>query len=274
MPTIPQVNNFSSAQEEPARAGKCIISFGVKVQLPSNHPQSSRDFTCTLTRLKEDAHRYSPECAFLCWDSGYPPGSPPHHLAPFAFKPFCFAQARAAGHRFVLWLDASIKIKQSLAPLFHIIEEQGYLIFKEDHSVGEYCKDDALTTLCINREESFQLPSCWACAIGLDLANARSDKFLAEWLRLAEDGVTFPGPKYSGHRGFPKTASQDDRVRGHRYDQTAASIIALRLKMNIWQPKDVFFKYFDNDRGATYIKKRRKNGFSLLLHLILSSLGR
>ena len=132
----------------------------------------------------------------------------------------------------MLWLDAGIRIRRSLDPLFESIQRRGYLFFPERHSVGEYCKDDALGPLGITREESFAIPSCWAAVMGLDFESPKAVEFLRQWKERAADGVTFPGPKWSGVNGWPLTASKDPRVKGHRHDQTAASVIAHRLGMN------------------------------------------
>jgi hypothetical protein len=83
--------------------------------------------------------------------------------------------------------------------------------------------------------------------------HTESSSFLADWQRFALDGVTFPGPKWSGLHGYPRTASADERVKGHRYDQTVASVIAIRRNMNEWFSKTTFEEYFYNDRRATYI---------------------
>src|SRR5262249_5890303 len=133
------------------------------------------------------------------------------------------------GHRWVLWVDAGLRIRRSLDPLFASIRSRGYLFFPESHSVGEFCKDDALSTLGITREESFAIPSCWAAVVGLDLGSPRGAEFLRQWKERAADGVSFPGPKWSGVNGWPHLASPDPRVRGHRHDQTAASVIAHQL---------------------------------------------
>lgn len=142
-----------------------------------------------------------------------------------------------------------MNIKEPLDPLFRIIEDQGYLIPEGTHSVGEFCKDEALVTLGIGREESFEMPSCWSCVLGLNLEDPRSVRFLERWKELAADGMTFVGPKWSGVNGWPRTASQDPRVKGHRTDQLAASVIALKLGMDQWMPRDVFNQYFHNERA-------------------------
>ncbi|MEM8805109.1 MAG: hypothetical protein AAGF01_03565 [Cyanobacteria bacterium P01_G01_bin.38] len=114
--------------------------------------------------------------------------------------------------------------------------------------MGTYCKDEALETLRISRSESFELPSCWSCVLGLDLDHPRAAEFLQTWKEKAADRITFPGPKWSGAYGWPKIASQDPRGKGHRHDQTAASVIAYKLGMKDWKTKELFDEFFENDR--------------------------
>jgi hypothetical protein len=169
-----------------------------------------------------------------------------------------------------LWIDAAIAIKRPIDPLFNLMAEKGYLLFREDHSIGEYCKDDALSQLGIGREESFGLPSCWACVVGLNLTYPCAGEFLEKWIALANDGISFKGPKWSGVRGFPRTASVDPRVKGHRHDQAAASVLALKLGMTEWTTKALFGTYFHNQRheinGASWATRFRKTIFKHFEH--------
>jgi hypothetical protein len=229
---------------------QCVITLGIDDQPPPGHPQLVRDFRPAIKRLEASLVRTGFEGDFVHWDESYPMGSPTHHDSPCGFKPFCFIAAAEAGYEIILWLDATVEVQRPLMPLLHRIEREGYLIFREDHSVGEYCKDDALGPLGITRETSMIMPSCWGCAIGLDLRQTRAQYFLKEWQALAVDGITFPGPRWSGVRGFPLTASKDSRVKGHRYDQTAASVLALRHGMNVWQSKGLFFHFLSNHRRS------------------------
>jgi hypothetical protein len=227
----------------------CVISLGINSPSPPGHPKISiQDYSGGITRMKEDLIKFNFQGDFIAWIQHYPENSPPHEESPWGFKPFCFQEAHRLGYQYILWLDASIRIKQPLEPLFELISKDGYLMFQESHSVGEYCKDEALETLKITREESFELPCCRSGVLGLNLSDLKSGDFLQQWKEKATDGITFPGPKWSGVRGWPKVASQDPRVKGHRHDQTAASVIALRLGMNQWKSADCFQKFFSNER--------------------------
>jgi hypothetical protein len=228
----------------------CVLSLGVNGAVPSDHPEATfQDYSSGLARIRDGLSKTGYRGGFLAWDQQYPEGSPRGEEAFCAFKPFCFVAAQTQGYRLALWLDAGIRIKRALDPLFESIQRRGYLFFPEQHSVGEYCKDDALRTLGITREESFAIPSCWGAAIGLDLESPKAVDFLRQWKELATDGVTFSGPKWSGVHGWPRKASPDPRVKGHRHDQTAASVIAYRLGMSEWEPRDLFDRSLVADPG-------------------------
>lgn len=251
----------------------CVISLGANSRVPSNHPDAIfQDYSRGIARLRSGLSKSGYPGAFLAWDQRYPDGSPTAEGAFCAFKPFCFAVAQAQGYRLALWLDAGIRITASLDPLFESIQRRGYLFFPERHSVGEYCKDDALEPLGITREESFAIPSCWSAVVGLDFESPKAVEFLRQWKDRAVDGVTFPGPKWSGVHGWPRTASQDPRVKGHRHDQTAASVIAYRLGMREWESRELFDRCLAMDAG--FVRQYRGEPVSRALVDTMRSGGR
>jgi hypothetical protein len=227
-----------------------VITLGIDSRQPDDHPQRRRYFMIGIARIRRALLRQRFCGALMYWTKTYPEGCPPHEAVPYGFKPFCFYAAHARGCGRILWIDSSIRIRGSLAPLFDLIYRDGYLIFNGSHSVGAYCKDAALDTLHITREESFRIPCCSASVIGLDLRQERAAEFLQRWKGLALDGVTFPGPKYNGCNGWPRTISDDPRVKGHRHDQTAASVLALQLGMDNWQSRARFSGILTNERRS------------------------
>lgn len=243
-----QPDSTDGGDELPQRNHRCVITLGISAPPPPNHPQMVRDFRPGIERLGASLTASGYDGAFLYWDSDYPNGSPTHQESPCGFKPFCFLEAAEAGYDLVLWLDATVEVTRSVDGLFRAIERDGYLFFAEDHSIGEYCKDEALGTLGLTREAALKMPCCWASAIGLDLRTPRAKEFLKQWSDLAVDGITFPGPRWSGIRGYPLLASPDPRVKGHRCDQTAGSVVALRLGMDQWKPKAYFQQFLRNER--------------------------
>jgi hypothetical protein len=235
----------------PAKPRVAIVTLGINDRNAEHLPTAAfQDFPGGISRLAADLRRDEFAGDFLYWSETYPPGCPPHRDVPYAFKPFCLSQARARNYDLVLWIDSSIRLRRSITPLFERLLATGYVFFRERHSIGDYCSDAALKTLGIDRENSFRLPSIRGSVVGLNLARPQCIAFLENWLRLAQDGITFHGPKWSGVRGWPVTASADPRVKGHRHDQTAASVVALQLSMDDWlSPRD-FDSYFHNDRQA------------------------
>ena len=227
----------------------CLITVGVPSAAYEGHPPILRqNYEAGIRRMKSGLDALGFRGDLLAWTTSYPEGSPPHDAVPFAFKPFAFQAAKSRGYERALWLDASIRIKRPVAELFLRIERLGYLFFAGSASVGEYCNDEALASLGITREKSFELPSCSASVVGLDLSSTIGAEFLRQWVACAMDGVTFHGPKWSGIHGWPAVASADPRVKGHRHDQTAASVIAARLGMVSWLERSAYAEFFENDR--------------------------
>jgi hypothetical protein len=174
----------------------------------------------------------------VTWRGEWPPGSPSHDQMHYAFKPFAL-RAAAERNQVLLWADTSIVPIRPLAPLWDLIEAQGYW-FSENlphgsagraWSCGEWTSDEALAQLGITREESFTFAHIIGTAFGLDLRHDIARQFLSEYLRLAR-GTAFNGA-WSNADG---KLSSDPRVIGHRHDQTAASVIVWRLGMKLTTP--------------------------------------
>ena len=211
----------------------CIVSFG------KNH-----NFKRGLDRLESRINEIVSVPFFGFTD--YPLNCLTHEISPFAFKFFCIQECYKNGYNNILWLDSSVKIKTDLVDIFKFMETEGYFFIKNWHSVGDYCHDKALKTLQITREQSFNIPSLQGTNFGLNLNHPTSRIFLEKLLHLSQDGVTFPGP----HDNNNHAASHHPRVLGHRHEQTAMSVVALRLKMNKWFQNET--TWFEHDRS--YVK--------------------
>ncbi len=92
-----------------------------------------------------------------------------------------------------------------------------------------------------------QIPHVVATCFGLSMKHAIGRDFLNQYLALARDTLAFRGP-WTNSRGNPGAKRDGVRiddcgpadVRGHRHDQTAASVIAYRLGMELTDPPEVF----------------------------------
>lgn len=181
-----------------------------------------------LARLEESVRKFHDDIDIMKWVDGFPPNSPTHEEVPYAFKVYAFFAARDAGYDQVLWMDAPLIAVKPITPVFdHMTENGCYLQDNPGWNSGQWCTDAALDTLGVSREELFKVPQIMACILGLDFGCETSNKFLDEWHRLSQDGITFHGP-WTNANG---EASPDSRVLGHRHDQTAASVVSIRLGM-------------------------------------------
>jgi len=181
------------------------------------------------------------EANIISWKDSLPSASPSHDDVPYAFKLHAMEAAVRQGYSTVLWVDSSIIPVKSLKPLWDLIESQGYWFSanlpygsttKPRWTCGEWTCDAALAPLGITREEAFQIPLVIATSFGLDIRHQIAQTFLAEWGKLVRGRTAMLGPWTN--QGF--RASQDERVLGHRHDQTVASVVAHRLGMKLTVP--------------------------------------
>lgn len=156
-------------------------------------------------------------------------GSPKHSDMPYAFKAYALSRAYTDGYERVIWCDASIKLIKPYNVVAEHLDNVGYMLFNNGWTTGQWCSDAALEPLGITREESFEIPHLQACCMGFDFP--KCDGFVHEYFARANDG-TFKGAWSNENH----EVSTDDRVLGHRHDQTAASVIATKMGMTDWLP--------------------------------------
>lgn len=219
--------------DEP-RAARCVLSLAT----------SDRNYPELLVRLGRSVVESGFAGEFHAWPPGrFPDGCPPHLEVPFAFKPFCFREARDRGFEALLWLDSSCVVVRPLDQLFRQIEERGHLLVRQGRfAVGAWASDAALEWFGLSRDEAMAVPEVNAAAIGLDLRHPLAREFLDRWHEAALAGVPFRGSQrpFRARREYDAVtrneggaASSDPRVSGHRHDQTAAGILAHRLGLEL-----------------------------------------
>lgn len=184
-----------------------------------------------------------------------PEGCPQHihgeRAVPYAFKAYALRQAWENGYDMALWADSSIYAIRNPQEAFDCIAKDGYWLLNCGFCTGQWCSDAALVTLDVTREDLFSpqgdqpnWPHLMASTMGLDFRkhNCHAQAFLQQYFAFANDGVTFRGIPLDSPIAIQKTwgnagdeMSADVRVRGHRHDQTAASVIAWKLGMRNWQ---------------------------------------
>jgi hypothetical protein len=177
------------------------------------------------------------------WTDTFPMSSPSHQDIPYAFKAWALKGAADAGFMTMLWADACI-VPRDLTTLFERIERDGYWFSKNGWMNAEWTADSAYQHLGVTKEENSKIDHVVATAFGVCLSHPLGCEFFLEYLRLAQTGA-FCGPwwnkNHPEYRRWSHSAPCGDAtVRGHRHDQTAASVIAWKLGFKLTQPPKVF----------------------------------
>ena len=197
----------------------CIINYADGVYLRAQQ------------RLAESIDYFHPGIAKY-FVNDLPPGCPTQNESPMAFKPFLLNEARKKGFDYVIWLDAVCVLVRPLNPIINILMHKGIYLWTLYANMGQWCGDSALIGIRFEREETFSIPELTTCVLGLSFRNTIGISFLDSWKKMAADGMTFRGmalnsrPWTDSRWNVDKCISNDNRVLGHRHDQTAASAIA------------------------------------------------
>ena len=166
-------------------------------------------------------------------------GAPPHQVCPYGFKPYLLRHAYNEGYQSVLWCDASVWAIKSIEPMFEHIEREGHLLFVNT-CTGEWTSDACLNAFGVSREAAMNITMLMGICMGFNLANPVTRQFLRDWIAKAQDGVSFPGSWTNKHQ----EVSKDPRVKGHRHDQSVASLLAWKLGLRLIVPHETFFEYY------------------------------
>jgi hypothetical protein len=162
----------------------------------------------------------------------------PHREMPYAFKVAALRAAAKRGCTSLLWADASIFAIKPLDPIFDHIEKTGHLFFMSGFNCAQWTNDQALSIMGVTRDQADQMPMLMACCMGFDLRNERTRQFLDRFEHIVHHTLAVRG-NWTNDLG---TESQDPRCKGHRHDQSVASIIAAQLGMELQPP--VLLNYY------------------------------
>jgi len=166
-------------------------------------------------RLAQSLANVGYDGSFMSWQKESTIGAPPHNQNPYAFKIHGFRRAEQLGHRFVLWLDASVWAIRDVQPVFDHIEKYGYIMQYSGHNCGTWAIQNCLDYFDITKEEATKMLMYGnAGFLGLDLWDTYATTFLRSWEKAMKAGA-FKG-------------SWSD----HRHDMVCGSIIANQLNMD------------------------------------------
>lgn len=157
---------------------------------------------------------------------------PTHKEKPYGFKAFALQEAKNSDS--ILWCDSVVMAIRQLKPLWERIECDGYFMVKGNGDNNyEWTADDAYPDLfpCLPLERARKgnknIPQVSAAVIGLNLRSGIGSAFLCEYYRFAKETNVFCGPWTNTNDCGPPD------VKGHRHDQTVASVLAWKLGMKL-----------------------------------------
>lgn len=171
----------------------------------------------------------------------------PHHKGssnsvPYAFKALSIKKTMEEQNNkgLLLWCDSVVYATKNIDPILDHIKEHGYLFFDNlGYSIGDYTSDACLNVFGMTREEAFNSKMLMACVMGFDLENEQTQKFLNAYIDAALNGVSYHGSWTNENL----QVSNDMRVKGHRHDQSVASILVKQMKLNITNAQQTYFAY-------------------------------
>ena len=138
-----------------------------------------------------------------------------HQEVPYMFKLGMIQLAREAGYEKIVWVDSSVCLAKPPAELLEAAKEIGVVSFDcLGHPLWNWITDAALEKLQITEEELKTMPQIMAGCLVFDFSNPVAVEVFEEWLKHAQDGVSFIDGT-SNREGF----------RAHRHDQAVLSAI-------------------------------------------------
>ena len=173
---------------------------------------------------------------------------PAHHAAgrvvPYAFKAYAIKKAVESGkYENIIWMDAAVYPSRDFTAFIEHIEQHGYIFFDNiGFSVGDYTSDACLAKHGWTRDKAFQAKMIMACLMGISTKSQDAMRCYQQYFSAANDGVSYPGA-WNNANG---EVSEDMRVKGHRHDQSVASMIIHDLGLKITNAQDTFFAYAEH----------------------------
>lgn len=144
-----------------------------------------------------------------------------HSEVPYMFKLGMIQLAREAGYEKIVWVDSSVCLAKPPTELLEKAKEIGVVSFDcLGHPLWKWITDAALEKLQITEEELKDMPQIMAGCLVWDFSNPVAVEVFEEWLKHAQDGVSFLNGT-SNREGF----------KDHRHDQAVLSGILNKRKI-------------------------------------------
>lgn len=179
---------------------------------------------------------------FIFHTDEYPQNCPTHQENPYAFKAYAFQNGLNHGYRKILWVDASFWAVKNPDVIFDRLDNEKYLFCDSGWATGQWCSDYVMNNLWKNRDDLMKYPMLSAGCMAFDFNRPVCKEFFNLYKLYCDKGY-FKGSWTNKN----KEVSNDERVLGHRHDQTIASIVSWDLGMRNWKTTDSPFQYNPKD---------------------------
>ena len=182
-----------------------------------------------VARLEQSLRDVQWKGGVVTWahDIQWPQGCPSQRQTPFAFKPWWIRHVADQGFRRILWLDSAYWAFKNPQPIFDRLAETepGVLLWHCGWSVRQWTSDAAIRWFGLSADEAHQIRMIQASMMAFDLDRGGRE-FLDRWW---ESRVTFTGAWTNDNH----EVSNDPRCLGHRHDQSAASMVAHEMGIDL-----------------------------------------
>lgn len=227
-------------------------------------------------RIRNHLARTNPQIELRVWNQP-PPGTPTIKgqtfengrmlevdYTPYAAKPYALAEAlRDPDCQVAVLLDACFVPIRDVTPLIDHIITEGYYLCRNGYNVGEWASDASLAEMQMEREDAFKLEDISSYCVGVcnSHTHSRQAQMVRAWCMRSTVGTiagahTADWMPTGRNRGF---VSQDQRVQGHRHDQTVLSIVAHSLGMTQLVARPKFTAYHGYETEETVLVNKGIN---------------
>jgi hypothetical protein len=206
----------------------CIINAGIGGWYPKGSERLERSLIY---------HGYTGD--ILIWKNEWPNDNYDKSCI-YNIKAAAFEEAIKRGYTHIFWMDCSTWIVYDIAPLFDKLNEKGWYITSSGYNCAQTCNDKSIEYFGFTRDEAEKIKDTSTCSFGVNINNPKGEEFAKLFIQSAKDGI-FGGSRL--HDG----QSSDPRFMFHRQDQSAASLIAGKLEMEL-SPINVEICYYADNR--------------------------
>jgi hypothetical protein len=169
--------------------------------------------------------------------------SPSHNDIPYAFKPYAIQEMRKKGFETIIWMDSAVYAIKQLYEMLYYINLNGFIFFDNlGYTISDYTSDICMNNFDMSREEGFNHPMIMACLMGFNFKNQLSVKLFNEYYQA----VNVYGNYEGDWNNNTNQVSKDNRVKGHRHDQSVMSLILAKHNIKPMHPHSTYFAYFGN----------------------------